>query len=93
MQVDGSFRNFLLSRRRKEGGQDFISWDFPGRPVVKTVLPVQKAWDQSLVGKLKFHMPCNTAKQCLKKVIPGSPVVRTLSFYCREHWFHPWLRN
>ena len=31
------------------------------------LLPMQKAWDQSLVGKLKSHMPCNTAKKCLKK--------------------------
>ena len=24
---------------------------------------------------------------------PGGPVVKTLSFQCREHRFDPWLRN
>ena len=31
--------------------------DSPGGPVVKTALPVQGAWVQSLVWELRFHMP------------------------------------
>ena len=29
--------------------------DFPGSPVVKTALPTQRAWVQSLVGELRSH--------------------------------------
>ena len=37
--------------------------DFPGGPVVKTVLPLQGARVQSLVMELKFHMPHGVAKR------------------------------
>ena len=41
--------------------------DFPGCPVVKTALPIQGAWVQSLVRKLGFHMPRGVAKNKLKE--------------------------
>ena len=28
-----------------------------------------------------------------KEAFPGSPVVRSLGFCCREHGFNPWLGN
>ena len=92
MQVDGSFRNFLLSRRGKETGQDFISWDFPGSSVVKTA---SKAEGMGSIPGWQTKIPhaVQHGQKMFKKVIPGSPVVRTLNFHCREHWFHPWLRN
>ena len=31
-------------------------WNFPGSPVVDSVLPVQDAWVQTLVGELRSHM-------------------------------------
>ena len=31
----------------------------PGGPMVKTLLPMQRAWVQSLVGELRSHMPKN----------------------------------
>ena len=31
------------------------------------MLPLQGAWVRSLVGQLKFHMPCNTAPHPPKK--------------------------
>ena len=31
-------------------------WNFPGSPVVDSVLPVQDAWLQTLVGELRSHM-------------------------------------
>ena len=37
--------------------------DFPGVPVVKTLLPLQRAQVQSLVGELKSHMPHSVVKQ------------------------------
>ena len=36
--------------------------DFPGGPMVDSVLPLQGAWVQSLVRELRSHIPCDTAK-------------------------------
>ena len=36
--------------------------DFPGSPVLKTVLPMQVTWVQSLVEELKFRMSQSTGK-------------------------------
>ena len=33
------------------------------------------------------------AQTRLNRVFPGSPAVRTPSFYCRGHRFHPWSGN
>ena len=41
--------------------------DFPGGPVVETVLPMQGAEVQSLVRELTSHMPWYAAKKVLKK--------------------------
>ena len=48
-------------------GQDSVlnetqPWDFPGGPVVKTALPMQGGRVRSLVGELRSHIPCSTAK-------------------------------
>ena len=51
-----------------EGIFGFHNWrvlDFPGSPVVKTVLPQQGAWVLSLVGK--FHMLRGATKKRKKK--------------------------
>ena len=39
------------------------AWDFAGGPVVRTLLPLQGAWAQSLVGELKSLMLCGVAKK------------------------------
>ena len=31
--------------------------DFPGDPVMRTSLPAQEVWIQTLVRELRFHMP------------------------------------
>ena len=41
--------------------------DFPGSPVVDSVLPLQGAWVQSLAGELKAHMPHGMAKKKKKE--------------------------
>ena len=41
--------------------------DFPGGPVVETVLPMQGAEVQSLVRELTSHMPWYAAKKVFKK--------------------------
>ena len=41
--------------------------DFPGGPVVKTALPTQRAWVQSLVGELRSHKPHCAAQKKKKK--------------------------
>ena len=38
-------------------------WDFPGGPVVKTVLPSQGAWVGSLFRELQSCMPQSAAKE------------------------------
>ena len=38
----------------------YSRWDLPGRPVIKTVLPMQGAGVWSLVRELRFHMPRST---------------------------------
>ena len=45
--------------------------DFPGGPAVKTVLPLQGTWVQSLVGELRSHMPRSTAKKKKKNLKTG----------------------
>ena len=35
--------------------------------MVKTLLPMQEPWVQSLVGELRSHMPCSMAKRLKKK--------------------------
>ena len=42
-------------------------WDFAGGPVVKTPLPLQGAWVQSLVGELKSLLLCGVAKKKKKQ--------------------------
>ena len=37
--------------------------EFPGGPVVKTLLPMQEGSIRSLVRKLRSHVQCNTANQ------------------------------
>ena len=39
------------------------AWDFAGAPVVRTLLPLQGAWVQSLAGELKSLMLCGVAKK------------------------------
>ena len=43
--------------------------DFPGGPVVKTLLPEQGAWVQSLVRELSSCMLCSKKKKAKKKEI------------------------
>ena len=43
--------------------EEKIPWDFPSSPVVKTQLPTQEVQVLSLVGELRSHMQCDTAKQ------------------------------
>ena len=43
-------------------------WDFAGGPVVRTPLPLQGAWVQSLVGELKSLMLCGVAKKKKKTI-------------------------
>ena len=46
-----------------------LHWDFPSGPVVKTVLPLQGAWLQSLVQELRFHMlQCSQKKKKQKEI-------------------------
>ena len=50
-----------------------IPWDFPSSPVVKTQLPTQEVQVLSLVGELRPHMQCDTAKKKksnMKKIPP-----------------------
>ena len=92
LKVDGSFRNFLLSRRGKEGGQDFISWDFPGGPVVKTASNAEGVG--SIPGwQTKIPHAMQHGQKMFKKESLAVQWLGLLSFYCREHWFHPLLRN
>ena len=49
--------------------KDAIYRDFPGGPGVKTALPLQGAQVQSLVGKLRSHMPCGVAQKKKKDAI------------------------
>ena len=44
---------------------------FPGGSMVKTLLPMQEPWVQSLVGELRSHMPCSMAKRLKKKKMSG----------------------
>ena len=43
--------------------------DFPGGPVVKTLLSMQRTWVQSLVGELRSHMQCGAAKKKKRMLI------------------------
>ena len=40
-----------------------VDWDFPDGPVVKTLLPLQGAWVQSLDRELRSHKPHGMAKK------------------------------
>ena len=51
--------------------------DFPGGPVVDSMLPVQGVWFPSLVGELRSHVPCSVAKKIYIKK-KKSPVLFTL---------------
>ena len=42
-------------------------WDFPGGPVVQTVLLLQRAWVRSLVRELRSHTPCGALPPPPKK--------------------------
>ena len=43
--------------------------EFPGGPVVRTLLSLPRAWVRSLLGELRSCKPCGTAKK--KKAIGG----------------------
>ena len=48
--------------------------EFPGGPVVKTLLPMQGGSIRSLVRKLSSHVPCSTANQIkINKQMPHFP--------------------
>ena len=40
-----------------------MPWDFPGGPVVKTVLPLKRVKVRSLVEELRSHRPLGVAKK------------------------------
>ena len=46
-----------------------MSQDFPCGPVVDSALPLQGAWVPSLVGELRFHMPCGASKKEKRNVL------------------------
>ena len=41
-------------------------WKAPGGPVIDSMLPMQGAWVQSLVGELRSHIP-HATQHCQKK--------------------------
>ena len=45
-------------------------WDFPGDPVVQTLLPLQRTWVQSMVRELRSHMLCSLTKEHKTKKNP-----------------------
>ena len=51
---------FLLKRILK-----LIFLEFPGSPVVRTLLPLQGAWVRPLVGELRSCMPQGMAKKII----------------------------
>ena len=53
-----------------------MPWDFPGGPVVKTVLPLKRVKVRSLVEELRSHRPLGVAK---KKVMLGIQVPPNLA--------------
>ena len=53
------------------------SRDFPDIAVIKCTIPVQGAWVQSLVGKLRFHMLHGADKIIIKKEMANQDIHRT----------------
>ena len=60
--------------------------NFPGYPVVKTLLPIQGAQVQFLAGELRSHMPHSAAK--IKKKKQKTPFKSALTFPVRLHLPH-----
>ena len=52
-------------------GSNYDARNFPGRPVVKTVLPVQGAQVQTLIRKLRSQMLYSKAKKKKKIMMPA----------------------
>ena len=61
------------------------SW-FPGGPVVKTVLPMQRTWVPSLVGKLRSHMLHGLTEKNKKNPISSLVVA---AWECPKNIIHP----
>ena len=67
--------------------------DFLGGPVVRTLSPMQGAWVPSLVGELRFCMPCGTPKRKKKRTLRGKKILKTCIqqiYYgteCKHHCF------
>ena len=62
--------------------------DFPGGPVVDSMLPVQGVWVPSLVGELRSHVLCSVAKKIYIKK-KKSPVLFTLFLASLADWKSP----
>ena len=60
------------------------SWDFPGRPVVKTALPMQRIQVQSLVGELRSYRPFSVAKNKTKHQNLVLLPIKRFFFNCSE---------
>jgi len=54
------YRNIFHLKKKKK--KQTVEKDFPGSPVVKTLLPLQGAWVQSLVQELRSCVPHGMAK-------------------------------
>ena len=64
-RLDCSDKRFHVSALKNKS-QVWREWKFPGGSVIRVPkLPLQGTWVQSLVGELRFSMPCSMAK--LKK--------------------------
>ena len=62
-EVDGEVSIYVQFAKGGTCNLENIFGDFPGSPVVKTTLPTQGPWVQSLVGELRSHMPHSMAKK------------------------------
>ena len=69
LQLLSSFSSaqFFSFTRRNRGEKR----DFPGGPVVKTALPIEGAWEQSLVWELRSHRLQATANFVSPSSIPA----------------------
>ena len=54
-------------------------WDFPGSPVADSMLSVQDAWVQALVGELRSHILHGKKKKSL-----GFSVLRVYAYFQLE---------
>ena len=60
--------------------------DFPGSPVVRTLLSLLKAWVRSLVGELRSHKPRGMAKRKIqdKKILKILKLFSFLKFMVKK---------